>query len=278
MTEYREYENGVADVLGALAGPAATVTRNVFLPGRNSKTRRQVDVLARGRLFSVTETTFIADCKRWKSHIDVTDVDKFIGLVRDVGADFGALVTSSGYSPAAEEAARSERGIRIATLTENELRSWRPPGTFQQEVMIPVDKERQFTDKLRNKGYRVGRTASPDPRVKPGFVSIEITRHYGYVNLPIEPQRSAMTEVESTAQILSIDMTRLSHGTVFQGGTPQHRFLRVCYHAEPLFNLLAASEEELDTELDYWSDRLGIQKSALTVDRPSGWPFPPFSL
>lgn len=36
MSEYRDYENGVADVLAFLAGDSATVERDARLPGRRS--------------------------------------------------------------------------------------------------------------------------------------------------------------------------------------------------------------------------------------------------
>ena len=46
MSEPRDYENGVADVLAYLL-PGASVSRNVRLPGQLSETQRQVDVLIR---------------------------------------------------------------------------------------------------------------------------------------------------------------------------------------------------------------------------------------
>jgi hypothetical protein len=44
-SEFREYENGVADVLASVVGAAGTVQRNVRLPSSSGVRPRQVDVL-----------------------------------------------------------------------------------------------------------------------------------------------------------------------------------------------------------------------------------------
>ena len=107
MNQFREYENGVADVLAFLFGDTATVERNVRLPGRFSETRRQIDVLVRCRILDAADLTMIVDCKLWNSRLDVKDVESFIGLVQDVGADSGLLMVAEGASKAARARAAS---------------------------------------------------------------------------------------------------------------------------------------------------------------------------
>jgi hypothetical protein len=58
-----EYENGVADVLAFLAGPNATVERNVHLLGLRSKRKRQVDVL-NTTVAGLGATQVVVGCKR----------------------------------------------------------------------------------------------------------------------------------------------------------------------------------------------------------------------
>ena len=65
VSEYRDYENGVADVLAYLAGESATVRRNVRLPSRSAGRPRQIDVLVTGRIFGMADATLVVDCKRW---------------------------------------------------------------------------------------------------------------------------------------------------------------------------------------------------------------------
>ena len=98
---FREYENGVADVLASVVGEVGTVQRNVKLPSRSGGRRRQIDVLVEGNIFGLTNASLIVDCKRWKQAIDIADVERFIGLVEDVGADMGMLVSAAGASDGA---------------------------------------------------------------------------------------------------------------------------------------------------------------------------------
>jgi len=99
--DYREYENGVADVLRFIAGDGADVRRDIRVPGRVSGAKRQVDVLVRGSIFGFADATLAVDCKRWKSKLDIADVEAFIAVLDDLGADLGMLMTTEGYSPAA---------------------------------------------------------------------------------------------------------------------------------------------------------------------------------
>lgn len=96
MNDYREYENGVADVLRFIAGAEVEVQRDVRLPGRRSGTDRQVDVLNRGSMFGLHSGTLVVDCKLWKKKLDVGDVGSFLSYLEDIGADLGMLVTTEG--------------------------------------------------------------------------------------------------------------------------------------------------------------------------------------
>jgi predicted helicase len=108
--DFREYENGVADVLSFLLGDGVTVERNVRVPCRRRAGKRQVDVLVRGRVFGRDDVTLAVDCKLWKRPIAVGDIDRFLSFLEDVGADLGLLVAVSGYSAAAQARLESERG------------------------------------------------------------------------------------------------------------------------------------------------------------------------
>jgi hypothetical protein len=83
MSDFREYENGVADILGFLVGDGATVERDVRLPSRRGGRTRQVDVLVRGRVFGLENTTLVVDCKLWGRNVTVDDADRFLGFLDD---------------------------------------------------------------------------------------------------------------------------------------------------------------------------------------------------
>lgn len=84
--------------------PDAVVEHNAKLDGRNSKTKRQIDVLVRQQIGQY-EMRIVLDCKDYARPVDVKGVEEFHGLVEDVGAHKGALVCPKGFTAAAKERA-----------------------------------------------------------------------------------------------------------------------------------------------------------------------------
>jgi Restriction endonuclease len=121
-----DYEEGVATLL-AEKFPDGVVERDVRLPSKSGVRDRQVDVLVRLPLADMVEQTIVVDCKRYGSYVDVKDVEAFIGLVDDVGADLGVLVTTEGFTAGAAARAASVRGIRVQVIPLSELPTWEPP-------------------------------------------------------------------------------------------------------------------------------------------------------
>lgn len=96
-----EYENGVADVLAYVAGDASVVERNDLKPVMKSGRRRQLDVRSLGLYSAPATPPWWVDCKRYTTRLDVNHIKAFVGLVEDVGTDFGLLVNTVEVSPAA---------------------------------------------------------------------------------------------------------------------------------------------------------------------------------
>jgi hypothetical protein len=80
--------------------PSARIQHNVKIPGKLSKVERQIDVLIEQELCDLS-FTIVIDAKRHKRKIDVKDIEEFIGLVRDVGAHKGVMISTEGYTTAA---------------------------------------------------------------------------------------------------------------------------------------------------------------------------------
>ena len=92
--------------------PKADVIHNAKLPGRQSKTQRQIDVLVRQKVGQF-EMLIILDCKDYARRVDVKGVEAFYGLISDVGAQRGALVCPKGFSQSAKtRAAAGESFMR----------------------------------------------------------------------------------------------------------------------------------------------------------------------
>jgi hypothetical protein len=267
-SEFREYENGVADVLASVVGEGGTVRRNVMLPTRDGKRHRQIDVLVEGNIFGLTDARLIVDCKRWKTRVDAGDVDKFIGMVEDVGAVMGILVSAVGATSGAIERAKAARGVRIKPLSIAELNRWRPAGTVVRTIEIaPTDLE-TAAKHLREAGLRVA-----VKEVEADCIRIEAFRHYGMTNPSGEVHREQYDVADAALDKQGIVYKSLGQGFTIQGGTPNHRWIPVHLgEGGYVMRVLAASEADLDTEMERLASLLPFPRSLMVVKRPDGWP------
>jgi hypothetical protein len=274
VNEYRDYENGVADVLAYLAGGSATVYRDVRLSGMRSGRKRQIDVLVRGRIFGSADVTMIVDCKRRKKPVDVKAIDSFIGMVGDVGAEVGMIVTSSGSTAAAQARAKAERGIQLEMLGLNELVQWSPPGTLGITYGVPTPRLAETEHALRRAGFRV--TADPGLAPQEGECIVRVLRHLGERRPSGELQAEQLQAAQAALDGIGVPVRHIAHGVTMSGGTPAHRWLEVLACEIPTgLNVLAASEDEAKVQLDHLAASLaqsGISRSELSVRAPDGWP------
>jgi hypothetical protein len=129
--DWKQYEQQIFERLKEMAGEDAEVEFDARMPGRFSGVDRQVDVFVRGDFAGrVTRATMAVDCKCFTRQVDVKHVEGVIGLVEDVGTDFGLLVTTEGFTPAAKSRADHARGMRIDIVPYEELSEWEPPFQF----------------------------------------------------------------------------------------------------------------------------------------------------
>lgn len=89
------------------------VTPNAWIVGQVSGIKRQIDVLIEARHDTDNSRRIVVDAKMRKRKLDVKDVEAFRGLMADVKATHGYLVTSSGYTKAAGKRAQMAVSIRI---------------------------------------------------------------------------------------------------------------------------------------------------------------------
>lgn len=274
VDDFRDYENGVADVLAFLADGSATVVRDVRLPGARSGRSRQIDVLVRGRIFGTADMTMVVDCKRRKTPVNVRAIESFIGMVEDVGAGIGMIVTSSGSTAAARTRASAERGIHLEMLALHELAQWSPPGTLTVTYGIPIPRVAETERALRGAGFRV----TPDSAFEPqeGECIVCALRHTGERNPSCEAQAEQLRAARAAMVAIGVPIRHIAHGVTMSGGTPAHRWLEVLAREVPTgLKILAASEDEAEAELDHLAASLahsGISRSELSVRAPAGWP------
>ena len=82
----------------------ANVFKNVKWRGRYSKRQRQIDILIEEEIAENKIITII-DCKYYTRKVDVKKVESFIGMLDDLDATRGVLITEFGYTKSALERA-----------------------------------------------------------------------------------------------------------------------------------------------------------------------------
>jgi Restriction endonuclease len=113
---WETYERMIARMIADQSGTDLCVTPNAKLIGKISGVSRQIDVLIDVRHDTDNTRRIIVDAKHRKRKVDVKDVESFLGLMKDASATHGYLVTSSGYSEAAEKRAQMYVSIRIVPV------------------------------------------------------------------------------------------------------------------------------------------------------------------
>jgi hypothetical protein len=116
MPEWELYERLVARLVADQLETDLCVTPNAHVVGRITGVRRQIDVLIEPRHDTDNSRRLIVDAKKRSRKIDVKEVESFRGLMEDVGATHGYLVSPVGYTKAAEKRAQAAVSIRILPL------------------------------------------------------------------------------------------------------------------------------------------------------------------
>ena len=119
--EWREFERLAGEIQKQLA-PQAKVSTNVKLVGKTN-IDRQVDILVE-QLVGQYEMRVVIDCKDYKRPLDIKDVEGFIGMVGDLGANKGAMIAAQGFSSAARQRAK-DAGIDLYRLVDTSNTKWR---------------------------------------------------------------------------------------------------------------------------------------------------------
>jgi hypothetical protein len=121
--DWKEYEREIEQHFRE-AYPSARITPNAKLVGKFSRVERQIDLLIE-ETASDFAFRIVIDAKYRGRKIDVSDVEAFIGLTRDVEAHTGMLVALEGYTPAAVNRAHDDDlDIILDVLNLEELKAW----------------------------------------------------------------------------------------------------------------------------------------------------------
>ena len=85
-----------------------------------SGVKRQIDILVDSRWDVGIARRIIYDAKKRRRKINVKDVESFEGMMKDVRANRGVIICSSGWTKAAERRSAQNIDIRLMTVEEAE--------------------------------------------------------------------------------------------------------------------------------------------------------------
>jgi hypothetical protein len=122
LPKWRRFENVVADITRELGPLGAVVNQDQRLVGQITGVRRQIDILVRIPS-EAGDVTLIVDCKDHSTPVDVKEMEAFLGLLEDVGANRGAIVSALGFTEAAVRRA-VRAGVDPLTYIDVESTDW----------------------------------------------------------------------------------------------------------------------------------------------------------
>lgn len=113
------------------AYPTADIRPNISLKGQFSKVPRQIDILIEDYVAGSRFRT-VVDGKFFSTRVDVKDIECFMGMLNDVEAHKGILITQQGYSEAAINRAHYDQiDLELDILNFKDLKH------LQGEIAIP---------------------------------------------------------------------------------------------------------------------------------------------
>lgn len=113
MKKWKKFESKTTEIVREL-NPKAEVVPDVFLQGKLSLKKRQVDV----KLVEPGQYDFIAfECKDHRRPLDIPIVEAFNTKLKDIGAKKGAIVSSSPFTAGARNMA-ANLGIDLLGLVD----------------------------------------------------------------------------------------------------------------------------------------------------------------
>ena len=135
--KWQKFESLVLQVQKKIS-PEAEVKQDQRIPGKKSKRFRQIDIVIRKKIGQYN-ILIIMDCKDYRRNLNVKDIETFIGLVEDVGANKGALVSATGFSQTAKNRA-IDAGVDLYRLVDTGDHEWQAyvtiPTVFQIKKLI----------------------------------------------------------------------------------------------------------------------------------------------
>ena len=121
-TKWKRFEQKAFEIQKSVSPANADIKFGDLILGVDSKTNRQIDISIRTNVGSYS-ILIVVECKDYKTPVDVTAVEAFISVLRDVRANKGVMISAKGFSEAAVTLA-AHHDVDLLRLIDTESVEW----------------------------------------------------------------------------------------------------------------------------------------------------------
>lgn len=174
MKKGKEYELLIERLYRQLE-PNADIVQDDYIFGRDSETKRQIDISIRYRFLGIDHLV-IVQAKDYTRPAGVKAVDELQGVVKDVNANKGILICAKGFSKHAKDYAKNV-GIELLTVHEASKKNW------ETEVKIKVRKTVHTFDSNASGWIKIADLAGKQARMDLDFFSYDKVNIIGLTDI-----------------------------------------------------------------------------------------------
>lgn len=116
MEKWKKFEKAVHQLL-LLFNKGAEIKYDDKIIGLESGQQRQIDISLKGKI-NVFDIFIAVSCKDYKNKVDINDIGEFVSVLRDIRANKGVMIASSGFTTGAIELAKNQ-GIETYSLIDS---------------------------------------------------------------------------------------------------------------------------------------------------------------
>lgn len=135
-SNWKEYQVATAEVFHRLQCDV-----QIEYAAKGPHATHDVDVYATFRRSGIL-CTWIVECKLWSKPVDKGEVMKLRGIVTDLGADRGIIISEAGFQSGAQAAARGTNITLVSSLREFEKTAL--AGTSESPLVLDMSGEEDF--------------------------------------------------------------------------------------------------------------------------------------
>lgn len=153
MKKWKKFENESYRIIQQL-NPKSVVYKDVYLEGKLSEVKRQVDV----QLVDPSNYDFIAfECKDYKRAVDVEKVEALNTKLTDIGASKGAIVSNSPFSKATQNMAAKLKIdlLNLVNVTNPNIRTRILVPTLLSDISVASFRLRVGTSSLTSDSFSI---------------------------------------------------------------------------------------------------------------------------